>query len=110
MPGSRTQQARQLHAGSRLLQSQGGPDVGAAHGGLSPRWLSDLKLEAERLTSDEGGGSDRATRARRVLEQLDRRWIELSAGAEGFLSGPRWTGVDRHQVAWGDMVRGNPPV
>ncbi|KAF4125504.1 hypothetical protein GMORB2_4344 [Geosmithia morbida] len=38
-----------------------------------------------------------------VIDQLDSRWLEMSAGTEGFLTGPRWTGLDCHQIAWGDM-------
>ena len=91
---------RAFHASMRQLMPRekprhAHPEVGGA---LSPRWLSDLKARAQ---SELKG---KPTEAKRVLDELDKRWLQLSAGAEGFLTGPRWTGLDNHQVVWGDMV------
>lgn len=62
---------------------------------LSPRWLSDLKAQA--------GSASRPEEGRRVLDYLKKNWLELLAGAEGFLAGPRF-GLTSHKILWGDMV------
>jgi hypothetical protein len=89
---------RPFHTTVRKLLDNSRSSPPETGGRLSPRWLSDLR---ERAHSDL---SAKPAQARRVLDELDRRWLELSAGTEGFLTGPRWTGLDSHQVAWGDMV------
>lgn len=63
---------------------------------LSPRWLSDLKAQAAKSSRPEKGQS--------VLKYLEEHWLDLMAGAEGFLTGPRWTGLPSHKIQWGDMV------
>lgn len=61
---------------------------------LSPRWLSDLKAQAK--------SSNRQAEGARVLDYLGKHWLELLAGAEGYLTGPRW-GLQNHKIHWGDM-------
>jgi hypothetical protein len=39
------------------------------------------------------------------LAYLDKNWLMLSAGREGFLAEPERRGVDGHAIQWGDMVR-----
>lgn len=38
------------------------------------------------------------------MSYLDQHWLNLSAGREGFLIEPQWRGLDKHNIAWGDMV------
>jgi hypothetical protein len=68
---------------------------------LSARWLSDLKAQA--------GKSRRREEGQRVLDYLSEHWLELLAGAEGFLSAPRW-GLPDHRILWGDMVGNLPEI
>lgn len=39
-----------------------------------------------------------------ILQQLARDWRELVAGSEGYLTGEKYRGVFRQNVAWGEMV------
>ncbi|KND87088.1 hypothetical protein TOPH_08272, partial [Tolypocladium ophioglossoides CBS 100239] len=71
---------------------------------LSPRWLTDLRDRINKCLSLQLGAED-AGRLRERLDYLDRRWLELSAGREGFLTTDRWRGLNMHAVTWGDMVR-----
>lgn len=47
---------------------------------------------------------------RERLAYLDKNWLELSAGREGFLADPERRGLDRDMVQWGDMVRMRYPL
>ena len=60
------------------------------------KWLSDLREQAARSRHRDQG--------QRVQDYLKKNWLPLLAGAEGFLTGPRWGLVD-HQILWGNMVR-----
>ncbi|KAG6003926.1 hypothetical protein E4U21_001605 [Claviceps maximensis] len=71
---------------------------------LNPRWLSDLQARAEALRAHPATGQDAASTLETMSDDLNRRWLQLSAGREGFLTGERWTGLDKVAVAWGDMV------
>lgn len=73
-------------------------EIGAAS--LSPRWLSDLKAKAQANVKQ----GQLLHESKRVLDQLDERWVQLLAGSEGFLSGPQWAGLSKETVRWGDMV------
>jgi acyl-CoA thioesterase FadM len=68
---------------------------------LSPRWLSDLKAQTERGINSADGNEARG--AKQVAQQLEHRWLELLLNTEGFLSGPRWAGLDNYPVLWGEM-------
>jgi hypothetical protein len=94
--------ARSFSSGRACLRdnqtpASSSPSASSAASQLSPRWLSDLKAQATASARTEGGQS--------VLKYLEEHWLELMAGAEGFLSGPRWTGLASHKIQWGDMVR-----
>ncbi|KAG9258764.1 thioesterase-like superfamily-domain-containing protein [Emericellopsis atlantica] len=65
----------------------------AVENGVDPRWLSNLRSEAKRKDNDASS---------RILMTLNDRWLQLSAGAEGFVGGEH-AGLDRHTVVWGDM-------
>ncbi|XWW94953.1 hypothetical protein V2A60_002903 [Cordyceps javanica] len=77
--------------------------TGAAETAPNSRWLSDMR---NRLSS---GISKRAEEPKVVaqlkhhMSYLDQHWLNLSAGREGFLIEPQWRGLDRHNIAWGDM-------
>lgn len=92
---------RQFHASPRRHQS-GAPPAAATETVLGSRWLSDLRAEAERLSS-EGKGKEAA--AREVLRRIEGGWLELLAGSEGFLVERDLRGLDNYPVAWGEMVR-----
>lgn len=70
---------------------------------LSPRWFTDLRDRIKKCLSLNIGAED-AGRLRERLDYLGKHWLELSAGCEGFLTTDRWRGLDKHSVAWGDMV------
>lgn len=67
------------------------------------RWLADLR---KRLTSLESKDLSSAQKkeVQGYLALLNEKWLELSAGQEGYLTEPRWRGLDRHSLFWGDMV------
>ncbi|CAI6096530.1 unnamed protein product [Clonostachys chloroleuca] len=69
---------------------------------LNSRWLSDLRAQAQIRISTEGQGPT-VNSARRVLSHLHENWLDLLAGSEGYLVGPRWTGLANQQISWGDM-------
>ena len=87
-------QARQFHVSPRQHQ---------ADAVLSSRWLTDLKAEAkQRSGSGSQGQKDAATN---VLQRVERDWLALLAGSEGFLTASNLRGLDNYPVAWGEMVR-----
>lgn len=91
--------SRLFHTCNAALKPNGTTsEIGVS--GLSPRWLSELKAKAQ--TNIKSG--QRVEESKRVLSQLDDRWVELLAGSEGFLSGPQWAGLSNEAVRWGDMV------
>ncbi|UNI15905.1 hypothetical protein JDV02_002391 [Purpureocillium takamizusanense] len=69
---------------------------------LNPRWLGDLRSRIKQSLSRAQSENDAAP-LREQLDRLDRQWVDLLAGREGFLTEPRWRGLDKHSVAWGDM-------
>ncbi|KAG5913657.1 hypothetical protein E4U53_004817, partial [Claviceps sorghi] len=69
----------------------------------NPRWLPDLQRRVEALRAHPATDQGAASSLRNVSDDLARRWLPLSAGREGFLTGERWKGLDKVGVAWGDM-------
>ncbi|KDN60033.1 hypothetical protein CSUB01_09641 [Colletotrichum sublineola] len=51
-----------------------------------------------------------AEEADQLLRRTDAQWIQLLAGSQGFLTEPKWRGLDNHQLFWGDMVRFQPAI
>ncbi|KAK1961527.1 hypothetical protein LY78DRAFT_588512 [Colletotrichum sublineola] len=45
-----------------------------------------------------------AEEADQLLRRTDAQWIQLLAGSQGFLTEPKWRGLDNHQLFWGDMM------
>ncbi|PNY24995.1 Uncharacterized protein TCAP_05059 [Tolypocladium capitatum] len=86
----------------RLFGTSAGQPREPKSAALSPRWFTDLRHRIKKCLSLQIGAQD-AARLRARLDYLDKHWLELSAGREGFLTGARWRGLDRHPVAWGDM-------
>ncbi|KAJ6440590.1 Major facilitator superfamily domain, general substrate transporter [Purpureocillium lavendulum] len=72
-------------------------------GALNPRWLGDLRSRIKQKISQSQREEDSAL-LREQLERLDKHWVDLLAGREGFLTDVRWRGLNKHSVAWGDMV------
>jgi len=69
---------------------------------LSPRWLSDLKSRIGKCIIF-GLRPEQLQRAGNILDVVAREWRDLVAGSEGFLTGPKRAGLERHRVVWGDM-------
>ncbi|KAI1371334.1 thioesterase-like superfamily-domain-containing protein [Hypoxylon crocopeplum] len=65
------------------------------------RWYSDLKARLGKCILF-GCSREQAHRAAGVLRALATEWRELTAGAEGFLTGGR-RGLEGQQVVWGEM-------
>ncbi|OTA67117.1 hypothetical protein K449DRAFT_389865 [Hypoxylon sp. EC38] len=65
------------------------------------RWYSDLKARLGKCIMF-GCSREQARQAASVLEALGTEWRELTAGAEGFLTGGR-RGLENQQVVWGEM-------
>ena len=76
---------------------------------LSPRWLTDLRDRVKKCLSLQVGAED-ATRLRERLDYLDKHWLELSVGREGFLTSYPRRGLNKHSVVWGDMVSDFEPA
>ncbi|TWU78492.1 hypothetical protein ED733_008965 [Metarhizium rileyi] len=84
-----------------LLSAVKGKDIdnGTA---LNPRWFPDLRTRITTCLASNPQTEER-TRLERYLEYMDSKWLELSAGREGFLTEERWRGLNKFAVAWGDM-------
>ncbi|XXH00041.1 hypothetical protein Hte_006382 [Hypoxylon texense] len=65
------------------------------------RWYSDLRARLGKCILF-GCSREQAARAAGVLRALATEWRDLTAGAEGFLTGGR-RGLEGQQVAWGEM-------
>ncbi|GJD00082.1 hypothetical protein ColKHC_08907 [Colletotrichum higginsianum] len=68
----------------------------------SPRWFSELQARILRL-KDAPKSPRCVEEADGLLQQTNANWMGLLAGSQGFLTEPRWRGLDNHQVFWGDM-------
>lgn len=73
---------------------------------LPPRWLSDIKARVGKCIIF-GLQPTQVDEAGEILRVIARDWRELLAGSEGFLTGRRRAGLERHQVVWGEMVGGS---
>lgn len=69
---------------------------------LSPRWLSDLKSRIGKCIIF-GLRPEQLQRAGSILDVVAREWRGLVAGSEGFLTGPKRAGLEKHRVVWGEM-------
>ena len=70
---------------------------------LASRWLSDLRARIGKCIIF-GLKPSQVDEAGQILRIVTREWRELLAGSEGFLVGRGRAGLERHQVAWGEMV------
>ncbi|OAA45618.1 hypothetical protein NOR_03407 [Metarhizium rileyi] len=93
--------ALQVQARQFSLSAVKGKDIdnGTA---LNPRWFPDLRTRITTCLASNPQTEER-TRLERYLEYMDSKWLELSAGREGFLTEERWRGLNKFAVAWGDM-------
>ena len=80
--------------------SKTSPDEDAS---IDPRWLSTTKQRIGRCLTF-GLSSEGLEEASQTTQELGKDWIELLAGSEGFLTGKGRFGLDRQEVAWGEMV------
>lgn len=67
------------------------------------RWLADLRKRLNGLESKDISSAQKRE-VQQHLALLNEEWLELSAGQEGYLTEPKWRGLDRHSLFWGDMV------
>ena len=70
---------------------------------LPARWLPDLKNRIGKCITF-GLCTTQTDEAGAILRVLAKDWRTLLAGSEGFLVGRGRAGLERHEVAWGDMV------
>ncbi|KAL7936471.1 Thioesterase/thiol ester dehydrase-isomerase [Trichoderma chlorosporum] len=96
----RPSSTRNLTTTTRLCAAS--PPPASENGAINSRWLSDLQSRLRKSLSLKIT-STRADEVRERLAYLDKNWLELSAGREGFLADPERRGMDRHLVQWGDM-------
>lgn len=80
------------------------PPRASENGAVNPRWLSDLQGRLKKSLSLKIV-PEKAASVKDRLAYLDKNWLMLSAGREGFLAEPERRGVDGHAIQWGDMVR-----
>ncbi|TQN63954.1 hypothetical protein CSHISOI_11465, partial [Colletotrichum shisoi] len=88
------------------LKCDDSQQAGEATSSVSPtassRWFSELQARILRL-KDAPKSPRCVEEADRLLQQTNENWMGLLAGRQGFLTEPRWRGLDNHQVFWGDM-------
>lgn len=77
----------------------------AAETAPNSRWLSDMRNRVAQGITKRAEEPKVVTQLKHHMSYLDQHWLSLSAGREGYLSEPHWRGLDKHNVAWGDMVR-----
>jgi hypothetical protein len=92
----------QLVTGRRSFASTAPPNAEVA-AALSPRWLTDLQTRLKQVSGTKLPPASEAE-VERLQREIDSRWLDLLAGSDGFLTSPRWRGLNSHAVAWGDMV------
>ncbi|KAL7914056.1 Thioesterase/thiol ester dehydrase-isomerase [Trichoderma velutinum] len=96
----RPSSVRSLTTTARLRAAT--PPPASENGAINPRWLSDLQKRLQKSLSLKIAPKQ-VDEVRERLAYLDKNWLELSAGREGFLADPERRGLDRHMVQWGDM-------
>ncbi|KAL7954765.1 Thioesterase/thiol ester dehydrase-isomerase [Trichoderma compactum] len=96
----RPSSVRSLTTTARLRAAT--PPPASENGAINPRWLSDLQKRLQKSLSLKIAPK-RVDEVRERLAYLDKNWLELAAGREGFLADPERRGLDRHMVQWGDM-------
>ncbi|KAK1983297.1 thioesterase-like superfamily-domain-containing protein [Colletotrichum cereale] len=79
---------------------------GQANGDVAPtasaRWFSELQARLQHLRS-RARSPRFVEEADQLLQRTNTQWIQLLAGSQGFLTEPKWRGLDNHQLFWGDM-------
>ncbi|KAJ3494030.1 hypothetical protein NLG97_g4345 [Lecanicillium saksenae] len=67
------------------------------------RWLSDMRSRLATGISKRADDTKVVAQLKRLMSYLDQHWLNLSAGREGYLVEPQWRGLDKHEIAWGEM-------
>ncbi|KAL7801043.1 Thioesterase/thiol ester dehydrase-isomerase [Trichoderma afarasin] len=96
----RPSSVRSLTTTARLRAAT--PPPASENGAVNSRWLSDLQKRLKQSLSLKIAPK-KVDEVRERLAYLDKNWLELSAGREGYLVDPERRGLDRHMVQWGDM-------
>lgn len=86
------------------LRSDGSPSSSAASAAPNSRWLSDIKSRVALGITQKAQEPKALAQLKHHMSYLDQHWLNLSAGREGYLIEPQWRGLDKHNIAWGDMV------
>lgn len=94
---------RTLMTAARLSAATPPPQA-LENGAINPRWLSELQGRLKKSLSLKLT-PEKAETVKDRLAYLDKNWLMLSAGREGFLAEAERRGVDGHAIQWGDMVR-----
>lgn len=87
---------------SARLSAATPPPQASENGAINPRWLSELQGRLTKSLSLKLA-PEKAETVKDRLAYLDKNWLMLSAGREGFLAEPERRGVDGHAIQWGDM-------
>lgn len=87
-------------------QSSNSAISSSVHKDLSPRWLSEIKQRIGKCINF-GLTVEQAEEAAKLLQTLAKDWRALLAGTQGYLVGHGHAGLERHPVAWGEMVGAN---
>lgn len=67
------------------------------------RWLTDIRKRMQKLSTDTLDATSKESLAG-WKAYLDKNWLLLSAGRDGFIMDEEWWGMVNHQIFWGDMV------
>ncbi|KAK3192655.1 hypothetical protein K4F52_001454 [Lecanicillium sp. MT-2017a] len=92
--------ARRAFTTTSSIQQQDTTNGGARS---NSRWLGDLRKRMHQCMSRENLPPKHAAELRERMSYLDKNWLELSAGREGYLADAKWRGVDKQSVAWGHV-------
>jgi hypothetical protein len=69
---------------------------------VSPRWLSDVKSRIGKCIIF-GLKPEQLERAGSILKTVSKEWRSLVAGSEGYLTGPKRGGLEKHSIVWGEQ-------
>ncbi len=101
---SRSTGATRRALSSTSVQKHNGASAAPAETAPNSRWLSDMRHRLSTGISKRADEPKIVSQLKHHMSYLDQHWLNLSAGREGFLIEPQWRGLDKHNIAWGDMV------
>ncbi|KAM3556395.1 hypothetical protein MY1884_005080 [Beauveria asiatica] len=96
--------------GSTRARKQNEASAAPAETAPNSRWLSDIRNRLSTGISKRAEEPKVVAQLKHHMSYLDQHWLNLSAGRQGYLIEPQWRGLDKHSIAWGDMVRCLPNI